>query len=40
MFLYCAIMFAIGLIAMIGVKHGESSDITEEDIKQARMADD
>ncbi|MBQ6018631.1 MAG: MFS transporter [Clostridia bacterium] len=40
MFLYCAVMFAIGLVAMIGVKHGESTDITEEDIKQARMADD
>ena len=40
MFLYCAIMFAFGLLAMIGVKHGESFDITEEEIKQARMADD
>ena len=40
MFLYCAIMFAFGLLAMIGVKHGESFDITDEEIKQARMADD
>jgi MFS-type transporter involved in bile tolerance (Atg22 family) len=40
MFLYCAIMFAFGLLAMFGVKHGESFDITEEEIKQARMADD
>ena len=40
MFLYCAIMFAIGLAVISQVKHGESSDITEEDIKQARMADD
>ena len=40
MFLYCAIMFAIGLVAMFGVKHGESFELTDEEIKQARMADD
>ncbi len=40
MFLYCAIMFAIGLVAMLGVKHGESYEITDEEIKTARMADD
>lgn len=40
MFLYCAVMFAIGLFAMFGVRHGESFELTEEEIKQARMADD
>ncbi len=40
MFLFCAIFFALGLAVITQVKHGESTDITEEDIKQARMADD
>ena len=40
MFLFCAVFFALGLAVITQVRHGESSDITEEDIKQARMADD
>ena len=40
MFLFCAIFFALGLAVITQVRHGESSDITEEDIKEARMADD
>ena len=40
MFLFCAVFFALGLIVITQVKHGESTDITEDDIKEARMADD
>jgi MFS-type transporter involved in bile tolerance (Atg22 family) len=35
MFLYCAIMFALGLFAMFGVKHGESKPEDEEWIQEA-----
>jgi len=35
MFLYCAVMFAVGLIAMLGVKHGESTAEDEEWIQEA-----
>ena len=35
MFLYCAIMFAFGLVAMLGVKHGESTEEDEEWIQEA-----
>lgn len=40
MFLFCAIFFALGLLVITQVKHGESSDLTDEDIKRAQMADD
>ncbi|MCH5198977.1 MAG: MFS transporter [Oscillospiraceae bacterium] len=40
MFLFCAIMFLLGLLVMTQVKHGESYEITDEEIKQAQMADD
>ena len=40
MFLFSAIMFLLGLIVITQVKHGEAHEITEEEIKQARMADD
>ncbi len=40
MFLFCAIFFLLGLLVITQVKHGESHEITEEEIKQARMADD
>lgn len=44
MFLYCAIMFAIGLAAMIGVKHGEiskdeDSSWLDEAVEAAEMED-
>ncbi len=39
MFLFCAIMFAIGLAVVSQVKHGETTDITEEEMKQAAMND-
>ncbi len=35
MFLYCAVMFAVGLIAMFGVKHGESTEEDEAWIQEA-----
>lgn len=40
MFLFCAIFFALGLAVITQVKHGESYEITDEEIKQAQMADD
>ena len=40
MFLFCAIFFLLGLLVITQVKHGETHEISEEDIKQARMADD
>ncbi len=40
MFLFCAIFFALGLLVITQVKHGESYEITDEEIKQAQMADD
>lgn len=40
MFLFCAIFFALGLAVITQVRHGESNEISEEEIKQARMADD
>lgn len=39
MFLFCAIMFVIGLLVISGVKHGESNEITDEEIRQAKMDD-
>ena len=40
MFLFCAIFFALGLLVITQVKHGESFEISDEEIKQAQMADD
>ncbi|MBR1810356.1 MAG: MFS transporter [Clostridia bacterium] len=40
MFMFCAIMFALGLAVITQVKHGETHEISEEEIKQAQMADD
>ena len=40
MFLFCALFFALGLLVITQVKHGESFEITDEEIKQAQMADD
>ena len=40
MFLFSAIMFLLGLIVITQVKHGEVYEVTEEDIKKAKMADD
>jgi len=40
MFLFCAIFFALGLLVITQVKHGESYEITDEEIKLAQMADD
>ena len=40
MFLFSAIMFLLGLIVITQVKHGEAYEVTDEEIKQARMADD
>ncbi len=40
MFLFCAIFFALGLAVITQVKHGESYEITDEEIKLAQMADD
>lgn len=40
MFFFCAIFFTLGLIVISRVKHGESYEITDEEIKQAQMADD
>ena len=40
MFLFCAIFFALGLLVITQVKHGESFEITDEEIKLAQMADD
>ena len=40
MFLFCAIFFALGLAVITQVKHGETHEISEEEIRQARMADD
>ena len=37
MFLFCAIMFALGLAVITQVRHGESTNITEEEIEQIRM---
>ncbi len=37
MFLFCAIMFALGLAVITQVKHGESNAITDEEIEQIRM---
>ena len=39
MFLFCAIFFTLGFIAITQVKHGESFEISDEEIKQAQMAD-
>ena len=40
MFLFSAIMFLLGLIVITQVKHGEVYEVTDEDIKKAKMADD
>ena len=40
LFYYCPICFIISLLCVLMVRHGESEEITEEVIKQARMADD
>ncbi|MBQ6420695.1 MAG: MFS transporter [Clostridia bacterium] len=40
MFLFCAIFFALGFAVITQVKHGESFELTEEELKQAQMADD
>lgn len=37
MFLFCAIMFALGLAVITQVKHGESNAISDEEIEQIRM---
>ncbi len=37
MFLFCAVMFALGFIVISKVKHGESSELTDEEIEQIRM---
>ena len=36
MFLFCAVMFALGLIVVSRVRHGETQ-ITEEELAQIRM---
>ncbi len=40
MFLFSALMFLLGLIVITQVRHGEVYDVSDEEIKQARMADD
>ena len=40
MFLFCAIFFLLGLLVITQVKHGEAYEISDDEIKQARMADD
>ncbi len=37
MFLFCAIMFALGLAVITQVKHGESNEISEKELEQIRM---
>ena len=40
LFYYCPICFILSLLCVLMVKHGESEEITEDVIKQARMSDD
>lgn len=40
LFIYCPICFVIALLCILVVRHGESEEITEEVIKEARLADD
>ncbi|HAX84370.1 MAG TPA: hypothetical protein DCY15_08005 [Ruminococcaceae bacterium] len=40
LFYYCPICFVLSLICILFVRHGESEEITEDIIKEARMADD
>ena len=36
MFLFCAIMFALGLLVITQVRHGESFELTDEELKEIR----
>lgn len=40
MFLFCAIMFALGLLVITQVKHGESFELTDEELKEIRNEND
>ncbi|HAY73444.1 MAG TPA: hypothetical protein DCY31_06300, partial [Ruminococcaceae bacterium] len=40
LFYYCPICFVLSLLCILFVKHGESEEITEDIIKEARLADD
>ena len=40
LFYYCPICFILSLICILFVKHGESEEITEDIIEEARLADD
>lgn len=40
LFYYCPICFILSLLCIFAVKHGESEEITEEIIEEARLADD
>ncbi len=40
LFYYSPIMFALAILFLIVVKHGESKEITDEMIKEARMSED
>ncbi len=40
LFYYCPICFILSLICILFVKHGESDEITEDIIEEARLADD
>ena len=40
LFYYCPICFVLSLLCILFVRHGESEEITEDIIKEARMADD
>lgn len=40
LFYYCPICFILSLLCVLMVKHGESEEITEDVIKQARMSED
>lgn len=40
LFYYCPICFILAFLFILAVKHGESEEITEDVIKEARLADD
>lgn len=40
LFYYCPICFVLSLLCILFVRHGESEEITEDIIKEARLADD
>lgn len=40
LFYYCPICFVLSLLCILFVKHGESEEITEDIIEEARLADD